>query len=89
MEAAIRQQLRYLDSDMPFAEVQTIDEPVTARTGPERFTTLMLGAFAMVGLALAVIGTYGVISYPVSQRTRELAVRLALVLIPRIFFGSF
>jgi ABC-type antimicrobial peptide transport system permease subunit len=78
VESEIRSQLRGLDSDMPFAEVQTIDELVERQTGGQRFTTVLLASFALAGLALAVVGIYGVVSFLVVQRNQELAVRIAL-----------
>ncbi len=78
VESGIRNQLRALDSDMPFAEVQTIDELVDRQTGGQRFTTVLLASFALAGLALAVVGIYGVVSFLVVQRNQELAVRIAL-----------
>jgi putative ABC transport system permease protein len=78
VEPEIRSQLRALDSDMPFAEVQTIDELVEHQTGAQRFTTVLLASFAVAGLALAVVGIYGVVSFLVTQRKQEMAVRIAL-----------
>jgi predicted permease len=74
----IRRQLHELDSDMPFAEVQTMEELVSAQTGGQRFTTILLASFAAAGLLLAVVGIYGVVSFLVTQRKQELAVRIAL-----------
>jgi predicted permease len=74
----IRSQLHELDPDMPFAEVQTMDELVEAQTGGQRFTTILLTSFAAAGLVLAVVGIYGVVSFSVAQRRQELAVRIAL-----------
>ena len=74
----IRKQLQALDPDMPFAEVQTMEELVEAQTGGQRFTTFLLASFAAAGLLLAVVGIYGVVSFLVTQRKQELAVRIAL-----------
>jgi predicted permease len=78
VESEIRSQLRALDSDMPLAEVQTIDELVERQTGGQRFTTVLLGLFAVAGLVLAIVGIYGVVSFLVARRRQELAVRIAL-----------
>jgi FtsX-like permease family len=78
MESEIRNQLHELDSDMPLADVRTIDEIVEAQTGGQRFTTVLLALFAVAGLVLAVVGIYGVVSYLVTQRRQEMAVRIAL-----------
>ncbi|MFZ0580243.1 MAG: ABC transporter permease [Candidatus Acidiferrales bacterium] len=78
VESEIRSQLRALDSDMPLAEVQTIDELVERQTGGQRFTTVLLSLFAVAGLVLAIVGIYGVVSFLVARRQQELAVRIAL-----------
>jgi putative ABC transport system permease protein len=75
---AIGRQLHELDSEIPFAEVQTIEDLVAGETSSERFTAVLLSSFALAGLALAVIGIYGVVSFLVAQRRQELAVRVAL-----------
>jgi putative ABC transport system permease protein len=74
----ISRQLHTLDADMPFAQVQTIDELIEQQTGPQRFTTGLLALFAGVGLLLATIGIYGVVSFLVAQRKHELAIRIAV-----------
>ena len=74
----IRRELRQLDADMPFAEVQTIEDFVAQQTGAQRFTTVLLVSFAAGGLVLAIVGIYGVVSFLVAQRRQELAVRIAI-----------
>jgi putative ABC transport system permease protein len=74
----ISRQLHTLDADMPFAQVQTIDELIEQQTGPQRFTTALLALFAAVGLLLATVGIYGVVSFLVAQRRHELAIRVAV-----------
>jgi predicted permease len=74
----ITRQLHALDSDMPFAQTKTIDELIEQQTGSQRFTTTLLTLFAAAGLVLAAVGIYGVVSFLVAQRKRELAIRVAV-----------
>jgi predicted permease len=79
----MRAELAAIDSDLPFADITPLRSSVELNVDGARFRAMLIGVFALLGLVLAAVGVFGLVSFTVAQRTREIGIRVALGAAPR------